>query len=230
MAFNFKELNTLDIPIDVPFGHRNFFLSIKKAFNKIDTLLSKESIESNFIPRWSDLRFPAVGQQLDSTSGRLDYDFVECNVQFAYNARYPEEPLCFCAQMPHSKVLDTPIRVHVHWVQEQSVTPNWLIAYRWYANGAIIPDWTLLPINTNVYTYTSGSILQVSKFPELNPFIILGKEKLSSVLDIKLFRDSDNTSGLFSSADTYSGSASLKELDVHILYDSLGSKDERYKY
>ncbi len=176
---------------------------------------------------WDDLRFPAMGQSLDSTTGRLDYDFEECGVGFAANARFTEEPLCFICQMPHSKLHGSAVHPHIHWIQNQAADPNWLIQYRVYNNGEAPPAWQLAkPSTTRTFPYVAGNLLQITKFPAIPA---PADESVSAFIDVRLFRDSANTSTLFTGADAYAGTALLKELDHHILIDSLGSRDEYVK-
>ena len=48
---------------------------------------------------WDDIKFPLFGQRLDVSSGRIDYNFEDCTVDFENNARYPEEPICILGQL-----------------------------------------------------------------------------------------------------------------------------------
>lgn len=181
----------------------------------------------SFVPRfgglalgWDDLRAPLTGQQLTISAGRLDYDFTECTVDFSATARYPEEPIAMTFQMQHDKLLDSVIVPHLHWVQSENNIPNWLIAARWYKNGAAIPAFTLAKYDSHVYTYSSGSIMQLTNFPAL---AAPSDETLSSICDIILYRDSANVSTLFAGADPYTVPAKAKEFDIHFQRDSLGS-------
>ena len=177
---------------------------------------------------FDDIRFPLTGQQLTTSAGRLDYNFDECTVDFGATARYPEEPICMVAQMPHGKKFGTDIRPHIHWVQEQDETPNWLLAYRFYNNGAAIPSsFSLAAISsTPDFVYTSGTILQLSDFPHIGAPV---NEGVSAICDLILYRDSANESGLFVGADSYSGTAAAKEFDFHIMFDAPGSRQEYIK-
>lgn len=172
---------------------------------------------------WDDLRFPLIGNRLDSASGRIDYNYIECTVDFDINARYPEEPICFVAQMPHSKKIGTVIRPHIHWVQEQNQVPNWLFSYRVYNNGDPVPTFTNVAYSQSLFPYTSGSIMQLTLFPDI---ILPSPENVSAGCDMILYRDSANASGLFSGLDPYTIIAKAKEVDIHFEIDSLGSSQE----
>ena len=175
-------------------------------------------------PGWDDLRFPFMGQRLDTSSGRIDYNFDECTVDFATNARYDNEPVCFTVQFPHGMKVGSLIVPHLHWVQEEAAVPNWLIEYRWYGVGQLVPStWTLATVERVIHAYASGALYQYSEFPAIVPPDSVG---LSSQLDVRLFRDSDNDSGEFAGDDPYSVAAKAKEFDIHVLLDSQGSGDQ----
>lgn len=173
-------------------------------------------------PSWDDLRFPATGQTVDVSGGRIDYDYDECGVAFQDNARYPQEPIVMAAQMPHSWIQGTAIRPHIHWLQSAADVPNWLVQYRTVVNGEAPSAWTLAAAETLVFTYTSGTILQISSFPEID----MTGLNISDFVDIRLFRDTGNDSALFSGADPLTGNALVKELDIHYRIDGFGSTQE----
>ncbi len=176
--------------------------------------------------RWDDASVQLVGRKIDVASGRIDYDYDELTVDFATNARYPQEPVGVPLQAPHSWAEHTVMRPHIHWLQSSADVPNWLIAYRQYNNGAAVPgSWTLKAANSPIFTYTSGTIMQISSFPEIE----MPDMGLSCALDMKIFRDSGNASTLFAGADPLSAVAKLKFFDTHIPFDSMGSDVEFIK-
>lgn len=167
---------------------------------------------------WDDASARLVGQKFDQASGRISYNYDEIAVDFAANARYPEEPVGIPSQMSHAWLAGTVIRPHIHWFQVEAARPNWLIAYRMYNNGELVPaEWNLLACESCVFTYPgSGTMLQISKFPVIDCSGI----HISAAFDFKLYRDSANTSGLFEGADTYNssggGTAAMKFYDYHL--------------
>ena len=177
-------------------------------------------------PRWDDMRFPAISQQVDISAGRLDYDYVNCGVSFDATSRYPEDPICHIVQLPHSKRIGTELRPHIHWEQNQAATPNWLIEWRWVNNGELRGTYQQAAIVDNAFAYASGNLQQISVFPTIPPIV---REKTSSIMDVRIFRDSGNVSGLFAGADAYTGGALLKEFDIHYQVDSFGSQLEYTK-
>lgn len=175
---------------------------------------------------WDDLRFPFMGQQLDTASGRIDYSYSELGIGFQNNTRYTEEPICMIVQMPHAWKLESAVHPHLHFIQNQNASPNWMIEYRVYKNGAAVPSTWQKSIGSLVYSYTSGSIIQKCIFTEID---MTGIDSVSSFIDVKLYRDTGNASSLFTGSDPYTGTAIAKEFDIHYEIDMPGSRDQYIK-
>lgn len=174
-------------------------------------------------PQWDDERFPFTGQRIDVSGGRLDYNYSELGVDFQSNALYPNDVVGMICQMHHAWKQGDNICPHLHWAQNQNAVPNWLLEYRLYDNGEAIPAaWTQLT-GTELFTYTAGTILQITDFGEIDASSLTG---VSAFIDFKLYRDSNNASGQFAGADPYAGDALSKEYDIHYRRDSSGSKEE----
>lgn len=170
----------------------------------------------NNVSGWDDERFPFVGIQIDTSAGRIDYNYTECSLDFQANAIYPTDKICIIAQMSHKKKLLSPVRPHIHWFQEEDNFPNFIMDYRWYLNGGEVPDFETAIADTHIFPYGTKT-LQVSTFPEIQP---PAGESLSSFIDIKFSRDVANSSGLFSGTDPYTLTVKTKELDIHVLTDA----------
>lgn len=176
---------------------------------------------------WDEIASPAIGRNIDTSTGRIDFNYDELTVDFASNARYPDEPIANIIQSLHSRVEGSDIRPHIHWMQNQSAQPNILVEYRFINNGESPTAWTPLVLDSgkNIYVYPgSGTILQITEF-NLPPGhgSTLG---LSGTFEYRMFRDTSNASGLFSGSDTYSGDWSVKYLDTHLEIDQDGSREE----
>lgn len=180
---------------------------------------------------WDEISHPLFAARLDTSSGRIDYNFDELTVDFADNARYDDEPANVVIQAPHSWKLGGGVRPHIHWIQTLDAIPNILIAYRAYNNNELVPaSFTLKALTSDdvVFTYPgSGSFQQIiefnldhSVFQDLN---------ISFTFDCKIYRDSANASGLFSGVDIYSGVWSAKYYDIHWEKDTNGSREEFVK-
>ena len=179
---------------------------------------------------WDDIRFPFAGINLDTASGRIDYNYVDLGVDFANNSRYATtEQISMICQMQHDWEIGTDIHPHLHWIQNQDETPNWLLEYRAYRNGDAPPAFTTVAYTGNEVTYVSGDLAQITLFPMIDMSSFTLDTDVSVIVDLKFFRDTGNTSGKFSGADAYVGDALSKEFDVHYRRDSVGSRLEYLK-
>lgn len=177
--------------------------------------------------QWDDLRFSLFGERLESPASRIQYNFAELTVDFGTGAVYPDDLVGLSGQMPHRWKLESTVGPHLHWYQTQAAVPNWLLAYRFYKNGSIVPAvWSLLAATAPVFSWSSGVLTQISAFPSID---MTGIDTVSAILDFKLYRDRTNVSGLFSGADTYAGDAMAKEFDMHFQIDAAGSREEYTK-
>ena len=183
------------------------------------------SLENKIGLHWDDLKFPASGNRLDSAATRYRYDFDELAIIFDDDARKAEEVLGHIAQMEHAWAEESTLKPHIHWIQSQAAVPNWLIEYRRYNNGEIVPAFVAAASLSSIFTYVSGSILQISTFPDIN----MAGMRISSFVDVKITRDTANSSGLFAGADPVTGGVSFKEFDFHAQNNSRGSLQEYIK-
>jgi len=119
--------------------------------------------------------------------------------------------------MPHSYKLESAIKPHIHFIQDEAQEPVFKLDYRVYKIGATtIPSFTTITASNFVFTYASGSLNQVVSFPEID---MTGIDSISAMLDFKLYRD-DNI---------VSGDVLLKEFDFHYQVDGDGSRQEFVK-
>lgn len=183
---------------------------------------------------WDDLRFPLVGNRIDVGAGRLDYNYFNGAVAFQGEgtpARYPQEPVSMFAQFPHEWKAGTIIKPHMHWYQQGATEPNWLLAYKIIRNGESITletdfnNHVLLTKDTNAFTYTSGTITQITSFGEVDT----SSMGISDSIHFVLFRDFNNTSTLFSGTDGGLNPELVIEFDVHYQIDAMGSRQEFIK-
>jgi len=128
-------------------------------------------------------------------------------------------------QFPHRRKLTSTVFPHIHWTQAAAGTVNWLLEYRWQKNGgAKTTAWTRVKCNTLAFTYTSGSLNQISY---VNGGIAPPSgDAISDILQYRVSRDKANASGLFSGADTTAATVSLVSYDAHIEADRQGSSTE----
>lgn len=182
------------------------------------------------IIEWDDLRFPLAGRNIDVSSGRIDFDYYNGTVSFATNARYHlSETISFTAQLPHSWIEGSELRPHIHWLQQRSAVPNWLLGYKIYKKGssstaleADFTNHTLAIPDHNAFTYSADVLEQITSF---SPISMTGCG-ISDIVHLCLWRDVANDSGLFSGAESSPIVEHVRELDCHIQLDSKGSLAE----
>ncbi len=176
--------------------------------------------------RWlEDETISAISTEKLNPGARITLDLVELTQDYEDDARFNNEFLGFVYQMKHAWAVSSLVDFHIHWFQNANNTPNWMIEHRTILQGAAASGWTAVANIGNHYPYTAGTILQKTEFASIAP-----AAGLSSFLDVKLYRDSTNVSGLFGGADPYAGAAALKQADIHFLKDSIGSLKEEGKW
>jgi hypothetical protein len=174
---------------------------------------------------WDDLlgdvtgvKVQGTGVELNVTESTLDYLDSANTLDYGF----------FNFQLSHRWKLGSTIEPHVHFEQTNNAVPNWLIQYRWQRQGQPkTTDWTNYKVNSTAFTYTSGTLNQISDGAGIVP--PEDYNQVSDIVEMRLIRDTANTSGLFTGADTYTGTASVTSMDVHFEIDSIGSDTEYSK-
>ena len=172
---------------------------------------------------WDDLRFPATSIDPPGKVDDPSFDIDEIGWNFANNE---QNIIYIIAQFSHKKKPGTNVIPHIHWQQSQSGQPKWQIEYKWIANGKEAPDsWTVITSTAdNVFSYSSGTIMQISTFGEISPPFTDEGYDMSSIMNIKLTRLGDD------SEDTYEADVILNEFDIHFQIDTAGSFAQFLKY
>lgn len=169
---------------------------------------------------------PLIGAKLESPSSDILTNAAEGSITFkatATTADYISMPV----QINHDAKAGADVYPHIHWWQVSSNIPNWLIQYRWQTNGsAKTTSWTNKKYVSHAFTYTSGTLNQITLFGGLTPPAGAG---VSLILQLRLLRDTTNASTLFSGADPQTGSVEATFYDVHIEVDTLGSREQYSK-
>lgn len=169
---------------------------------------------------WDITRTQTVGT-------RVTLNNVEWSVEFT-NQATPSDYIFLNTQISHKWKVGSVVYPHVHWWQNQNAVPNWLIQYRWQRNGlAQTTPWTNLALLSSAFTYTSGTLNQISyNAGWITPPVWAG---LSDILQIRLIRDSQNSTWLFPWIWLYSWTVSATSIDTHIEIDMVGSSTEYTK-
>lgn len=167
-----------------------------------------------------------IKEAKNNPSDRITDNYAEGTLDFKTTA-IPADYAIVNIQINHDWKVGSDVFPHLHWFQAQDEEPNWLIQYRWQSNGAAkTTDWTNSPATGKVFDYTTGTILQISRFAKITPPEGAG---LSDILQIRIIRDSDNTSGEFEGADPYTVVAAAVNFDIHIQVNTIGSNQEYIK-
>jgi hypothetical protein len=183
---------------------------------------------------WRDELSDAVSLQQQGAG--VSRNVTEGTVDYAYNAAYhatftSADAMYLNIQLNHDKDLTTAIYPHIHWFQAKDYSPNFLLEYRWQVNGgAKTTSWTKLKCNTLAFTYTTGTIHQISYASAINP---PEGSTLSDIIQFRIYRDTGNVSTEFTGNCPYNtggnATVSILAFDVHFQINSLGSTDEYLK-
>lgn len=178
---------------------------------------------------WRDELQPLTALRITSPSNDFVLSDTEASVICKASARYPTDFIYTNIQLNHDWVLGTEIHPHLHWWQVSSATPNWLIGYRWQRQGQIkTTDWTLAKWQTNEFTYTAGTLNQITEFEVITPPV--NYNQVSDILQIKFYRDYTNVSTKFTGNDPATGiDVQAVQFDIHMQVDMLGSHQEYIK-
>lgn len=207
--YNIKHLTTLKVGGETNYTEIESGGTIK--------FIGNSTVFTDVVRDVTNLKVQGSGLSINVTENSLDYLTSSNLLDYAYT-NY---------QIPHEWKIGSTIYPHIHWQQAEDNLPNWLIQYRWQTNGAAkTTSWTNYSLDTNVYTYTSGILNQISHNSGLVP---PAGASLSDIIQIRLFRDTDNGSGEFSGLDPYTATASVTNVDIHFELDTLGSRTEYTK-
>jgi hypothetical protein len=169
--------------------------------------------------QWDDLSVSAALVKQGANT-KPDFDYTNLGLLFPQNDSGEKAHLTI--QMPHRKKLGTAVYLHVHYIQAGAAKPNFRADCCFYNNGAAVPSFAAA-INTGdaggskgVFTYASGSILQIAQFPLI---AAPANEGLSANLDVILYRTDNDVAG----------DVLVKYIDIHYEIDSYGSREEYVK-
>lgn len=159
------------------------------------------------------LKTQGAGVSVNATENTLDYTTGTTLNEYSFD-NY---------QFKHARKLGTDIDIHIHWRQKEANVPNFLIKYRWQINGTgFVTAWTNLVVNTEAFTYdSSGDFTQICGGNLVGAPVGDG---ISGILQIQVYRDAANASGLFAGADPYTQTANILFVDVHFEKDMNGSR------
>lgn len=171
-------------------------------------------------PRWDDLRFPVTAVNPPGQVSDPDVDVNSGLLLFASNAT---ELIFIIAQMPHSWLLGSEVRPHVHWCKSTSAAGNvaWRLRYRLSPIGAVSTDWVDHGFANEPATADDNTAFQhiINAWEPIQ----MTDMTLSGIINFELTRVGANA------LDTYGADARLAEFDLHYQVDSRGSRQEYRK-
>lgn len=164
---------------------------------------------------WEDIRFPPTRVTRGSNS-LPDFDYTNLGLLFPENDA--SEKIYIITEFPHSVLAGSDIYPHVHFLQTTNTLPTFKMQYRRYENGGAVPStFTELTSKTStVYSYPGSDIVNVLEFPKIDGSDIVS---VSSFMEIIFFRDDADITG----------DVLVKEVDIHVKADYVGSFQEYSK-
>lgn len=191
---------------------------------------------------WRDEYGRISGSKLESPASDILWVNAEAAYQFKNSITYGTDYVVITIQLNHDRKLTAEICPHVHWEQTQATYniatdrphPNFIVQYRYQKQGgAKETSWTDLfvdPLDSdagNAFSYTSGTLNQITNFPHITP---PSGDGVSDIVQIRLTRDYLNTgAGLYGDAETGTVDFYVTDFDFHIECDDEGSNTEYSK-
>ncbi len=164
---------------------------------------------------WDDLVGSLIARRLESTTGRLQYNFSESAIIMQNNGSISNnaDRLMFNYQYPHAAIVDGEMRVHIHWEQTTTNDIEFTCQYRIQKNGQPKnTTWTTVVVGSNannVFTYTSGTLNQITNIVDVD----MTDAGISSTVQFRLAR-----------TDSTTGDINAVFVDAHVERDMVGSR------
>lgn len=169
---------------------------------------------------WDDWSFPTSNLRVSPVSSKPDYDQTENEYLFDDSTN---ETVIGSGITSHTFKLGEAgmtWRPHVHWMQEGSGRVLWQLRYKITPAGGQEGSWVTITSTTDEFTYTSGSLHQITIFPYID-----ASSFTSTAFEVKVEITRLATDVL----DNYVGDARFLSFDIHVPIDQLGSRQEFIK-
>jgi hypothetical protein len=177
---------------------------------------------------WRDELGPLLASRLESPASDIVQNITEGSITFKSSARYPTDYVVYNVQVNHDWLIDSDVEFHIHLWQTQSEPGNFLLGYRWQANGqAKTTAWTEVALTNQIFTYSAGTLNQI--LDVASAITPPASADLSDVVQFRLYRDYTNASGEFSGAETNGIDIDVMSSDMHRQSDTIGSRLEYTK-
>lgn len=162
------------------------------------------------VSRWTDKSFPADRTRIGALN-KPDVDYVNLGLLFPQNDT--SEKIYILDQMVHAKKLNEPLYLHMHFLQDSALLPNFTCEYRFYNNGEAIHAFSTMSTDSGEappFTYSGTPIINLAQFPPIAP---PSNEKVSAILDLIIYRNDNRITG----------DVLVKYIDYHYQTDATGS-------
>lgn len=191
------------------------------AKDAIAALANKINGNNLFVdpPQWTEKSFTLNRSLAGFILQSFEPEYDEVNQGLLFPQNDATQQIYVTDQADHKKQMDTPLKLHIHFVQDSANIPNFECDYRYYNNGEAIPAYSTFDTDSGsgpAFTYPGFPIVQILPFPEI---AAPANEKVSAHLDL-ILRRNDNI---------VTGDVLAKYLDYHYLTDSIGSRQEFVK-
>lgn len=195
-------------------------VKLNKSFTDINTALAEgldNQPKQNYV--WDDWSFSISGTNVNKNTSKPDFDQDE----ISYTFDDTDEETIYGSGISSHKfklgVAGLEWHPHVHWIQKAAGTVIWQLTYRLTAaDSQESGTWTTITTTASVFTYSSGSLHQITTFPAIDAS---GFTSTAFILDFKLSR--------INAGNTYTGDAFFKSFDIHVPIDQDGSREEFIK-
>jgi hypothetical protein len=176
-------------------------------------------------PRWDDLRIEPTAR---STGAKTPSFSAYKTTLFIYDfdnaAALSEKEIFYQVQMPHAWKEGTTIYPHVHWIPRTAGTAGQKV--RWGMEYTLAKPGATFGATVTQYGTSAGPgdiTVQDNHIITSLGSIDMSGQTLSTVLICRIFRNSSHVD------DSFSGVCGLLYVDIHLLVDSFGSREEYNK-
>jgi len=148
---------------------------------------------------WDDAIMMFVGENLDISRGRVDYDYDKLALKFQDSAD-EDDALYNTYQVLHKIDRNVEMRPHAHIIDPDGTNIiGWKMKYRLWKNDATVGAWSAEQDATYIFTKATDK-LNIVTFPNID----ISSLSESDMVDVKFYRN-----------DAVSGDAWLKQADFH---------------
>jgi len=154
---------------------------------------------------WDDAILFFVGKNLDTTSGRVDFDRDKVALKFQSNAT-ETDAIVYTYQLLHKQAGTSELRPHAHLWEETESDMGWKMKYRICRNLETVGSWSAEQScnygHTRTGTPSAGSpYINIVTFPAID----ISSLGVSDLIDVKFYRE-----------DSVGENAWLKQADFHV--------------